>query len=327
MVLNALLALPEYAQLNAFEKQVLEYTALFHDIAKPQTLTYDEHNRIRNPRHASIGANLVRQILDKENYAFSFILAVHYAVLFHGHPFHVFGQENPVRNVITTSLLTSNKLLYIFAKADLLGRICGDQAEMQYKLDLFRELCLENDCWDRPKTFASDYDRFYYFNVNDSYPDTELYSRYDLDIYLMSGLPAAGKDAYIAGRWYGEDALPVISLDDIREELDISPTDNQGRVVQQAKEQSKEYCRRRQSFVWNATNISRNMRSTLINLWRPYHPRIHIIFIFKPLNRTLHDNREREKADKIPNGKILAMHEKLQFPSILECHHLDIVVH
>ncbi len=206
----------------------------------------------------------------------------------------------------------------------MLGRICGDPNDMLYKLELFKEFCLENNIYDQPKKFSSAYDRFYYFNVNDSYPDTELYHQYTYDIYMMCGLPASGKDSYIQGRW-GEE-LPIISLDDIREELDIAPTENQGRVIQLAREKSKEYCRKKQSFIWNATNITKNMRSQLIQTWLPYHPKINIVFLFKNINDALRDNTGREKEYKIANSKILAMHEKVQFPTVLECHTLETIV-
>jgi putative nucleotidyltransferase with HDIG domain len=323
LVLNALLNLEEYQQLSKFEQQVLEYTALFHDIAKPVTYTLTDNNRISHPRHAAIGANMARQILDKEHYQFPFIAAVYYMVFYHGYPFWLLEKENPLKSAISTSLLTSNKLLYIFAKADLLGRICGDEADMMYRLELFKEFCLEHHIYDKPKTFNSAYDRFYYFNINDSYPDTELYHQYDYDIYMMCGLPASGKDSYIHQRW-GED-LPVISLDDIREELDIAPTENQGRVIQLARQKSKEYCRKKQSFIWNATNITKNMRAQLIQTWLPYHPKINIVFLFKNINEALRDNTAREKEYKISSSKILAMHEKVQFPSVLECHTLEVV--
>lgn len=324
MVLNALLTLEEYRHLSAYEKQILEYTTIFHDIAKPATFTLVDDNRITHPRHGSIGANIARQILDKENYRFPFIAAVYYTVLYHGYPFWLLEKENPLRSVITTSLLTSNKLLYIFAKADLLGRVCGDASEMLYKLELFKEFCLEHGCFETPKSFTSGYDRFYYFNINDSYPDTQLYHQYGFDIYMMCGLPASGKDSYIHRRW-GEE-LPIISLDQIREELHIAPTGNQGRVIQLAREKSKEYCRKKQSFIWNATNISRNMRSQLIDTWLPYHPKINIIFLFKNINQVLTDNAGREKEFKITSSKILTMHQKVQFPTIMECHQLEVVL-
>ena len=323
LVLNTLLNLPEYRELSAFEKKVLEYTAIFHDIAKPVTYTVLDDNRITHPRHASVGASMARQMLDKENYKFNFISAVYYTVFYHGYPFWLLEKENPLKSVITTSLLTSNKLLYIFAKADLLGRVCKDPDDMLYKLELFKEFCLENHIYDKPKQFQAAYDRFYYFNLNDSYPDTQLFHQYDYTIYMLSGLPASGKDSYIHQRW-GEE-LPIISLDDIREELDIGPTENQGRVIQLAREKSKEYCRRKQSFIWNATNITKNMRAQLIQTWLPYHPKINIIFLFKNINDVLRDNTGREKEYKISNDKIMSMHERVQFPTVLECHTLEVV--
>ncbi|MBC7920478.1 MAG: AAA family ATPase [Ferruginibacter sp.] len=323
MVLHALLDLEEFGKLSDFDQQVLVHVAILHDVAKPDTLTVDDQGRIANPKHAGVGANVARKILDTNNHSFRFIAAVYYTILFHGYPFWILEKANPRRSVIQTSLLTNNHLLYVFAKADLRGRVCDDAEEMRYKLDLFREWCLENGCYDRPKVFKSAYDRFHYFNVDDSYPDTELYHQYAFEIYMLSGLPASGKDHYVHA--HVDSATPVISLDDIREELDIDPTGNQGRVVQLAKERSKEFCRKKQSFVWNATNISRNMRSTLIATWLPYHPKIHIVFVFKNINQTLRDNAGREREDKISNQKIMALFEKVQFPSILECHTLEVV--
>jgi putative nucleotidyltransferase with HDIG domain len=323
LVLHALLALEEFSMLNDFDQQVLIYTAIFHDVAKPDTLTIDAEGRITNPRHARLGANIARKILDINNHPFRFVAAVYHTILFHGYPFWTLEKENPLKSIIETSLVTSNHLLYLFAKADLLGRVCHDAADMEYKLELFRELCLENGCYDRPKVFKSDYDRFYYFNVDDSYPDTELYHEYPFEIFMLSGLPASGKDHYIHSH-FGAD-LPVISLDDIREELDIDPTDNQGRVIQLAKEKSKEYCRQKQSFVWNATNLSRTRRNTLITTWLPYHPKINIVFIFKNIAQVLRNNTAREKEFKIPNKKIMTMFEQVQFPTMVECHTLEII--
>ena len=51
---------------------------------------------------------------------------------------------------------------------------------------------------------------------------------------------------------------PVISLDKMRNERGISPTDKtgNGQVIQEAKEQARVYLRRQESFVWNATNTT-----------------------------------------------------------------------
>ena len=322
MVLNALVELPEFQELTAYEQRLLEYTALFHDICKPDTMEIWGDGRISNPRHALKGANLVRQILDKENEPLDFIRRVHYLVRFHGYPFHVINRRNPLRDAIYLSLLSDNKLLYIFAKADLLGRICNTHDEMLYNLELFREFSIENNIFGESKAFASDYDRFHYFNVDESYPDTQLYDVTAFDIYLLCGLPAAGKDTYL--RTHLTD-LPHVHLDAIRQEFDIDPTDNQGQVIQVSRERSKELCRKKQSFVWNATNITAQIRSTLIGMWLPYKPKIHIVYIYKNINQTLRDNAAREETAQVPLHKIMQMFERFEFPDVTECHRLSIV--
>ncbi|MCU0393983.1 MAG: AAA family ATPase [Thermoflexibacter sp.] len=317
MVLNALLALPEFEQCSDFEKEVLIYTALFHDVCKPDTIEISAEGRISNPRHAAKGANLVRQILDKEKFDFEMISKVFYMVYYHGYPLRFFDKEQPLKSAIKLSLLANNHLLYIFAKADLLGRICEDSEKLMYDLDCFKEFCLENGIYNAPKQFHSDFDRFYYFNQDDSFPDTQIFHQFDFEIFMMVGIPASGKDTYIKKNFAH---LPIISLDQLRQEMKVKPTDNQGAVIQAAKEKSKEFCRRKQSFVWNATNITKNMRSTLVGLWLPYNPKINMVFTYKNIDKTLKDNEEREQENKIPNSKIVDLFAKLEFPDLTECH-------
>lgn len=319
MVLNALLSLPEFGQLTDFEQEILVYTALFHDVCKPDTIEISPDERISNPRHATKGANLVRQILDKEDFDYELISKVFYMVYYHGYPLRFFEKEQPLKSAIKMSLLANNQLLYLFAKADLLGRVCEDSDSLFYNLECFKEYCVENGIYDRPKQFHADFDRFYYFNQDDSFPDTQIFHQFDFEVFMMVGLPASGKDTYIKKHLTH---LPVISLDQIRVEMKVKPTDNQGIVIQYAKEKSKEFCRQKRSFVWNATNITKNMRSTLVSLWLPYNPKINMVFTYKNIDKTLKDNELREQENKIPNAKILHLFEKLEFPDITECHSL-----
>ncbi|NEQ66264.1 MAG: hypothetical protein F6K21_12315 [Symploca sp. SIO2D2] len=43
------------------------------------------------------------------------------------------------------------------------------------------------------------------------------------------------------------------------------------------------YLRNQQSFVWNETNLSRQLRSTLINLFTNYQGRIPFIYILEAI--------------------------------------------
>jgi len=85
----------------------------------------------------------------------------------------------------------------------------------------------------------------------------------------MCALPGSGKDTYINAQMSG---LPVVSIDDIRRKNKVKRGDSkgEGRAIQEAKELAKEYMRKEQSFIWNATNITRDMRSKLIGEFEEY---------------------------------------------------------
>ena len=92
----------------------------------------------------------------------------------------------------------------------------------------------------------------------------------------MSGLPGSGKDTWIA-RHASE--LPQISLDTIREETGAEPTGNQGAVVQAAREKARVLLRSGDDFVWNATNLSREIRGQVVDLLTAYDARLKIVYV------------------------------------------------
>lgn len=83
----------------------------------------------------------------------------------------------------------------------------------------------------------------------------------------LCGLPGSGKDTWLSRN---RSELPVVSLDDIRGELDVDPTDNQGEVVQLARERCREFLRSKTSFAFNATNILKLTRGRWIDLQRAW---------------------------------------------------------
>jgi len=139
-------------------------------------------------------------------------------------------------------------------------------------------------------------------------------------VYMICGLPGSGKDTYIKNHlnW-----LPVISLDEIRKELNIKPTDNQGLVIQTAKEKAREYMRNGEDFIWNATNITRKMRLSLISLFNDYNSYITIKFIYKPLNVILEQNKNREHM--VPEKVIYKLYNKMEIPTQNESHKTIII--
>ncbi|HEY7022320.1 MAG TPA: AAA family ATPase, partial [Ktedonobacterales bacterium] len=147
------------------------------------------------------------------------------------------------------------------------------------------------------------------------------YAAYDdtvCEVTLMSGLPGAGKDTWI-GRHVPD--LPVISLDAIRRELKVTPADDQGAVAALAKSRARELLRRQQSFIWNATNITRALRTALIDLYAAYHARIRIVYVDAPWKVILRRNQERESS--VPEPVIARMLRKLEVPDLTEAHTVE----
>jgi predicted kinase len=202
----------------------------------------------------------------------------------------------------------------------VLGRVCPDASDFLDRIALFGDLCREQNCLTNPKTFESDHHRFVYFNGNGDFS----YVPYDdtkCEVTLMSGLPAAGKDYWVSHHIGG---LPVISLDDLRSEMEIDPADGQGSVVNAAKEKAREYLRQGQGFIWNATNLSRELRQQLIALFANYKARVRVVYVECPPD-TLY-LRNRSRACPVPVAVIGRMLEKWEVPTISESHALQLAV-
>ncbi|HEV2235139.1 MAG TPA: AAA family ATPase, partial [Ktedonobacterales bacterium] len=176
----------------------------------------------------------------------------------------------------------------------------------------------EQACLTQPYAFASDHSRFIYFRDPTK---AAAYTAYDdtiCEVTLLSGLPGTGKDTWIARHATDQ---PVIALDAIRRELRVAPTDDQGAVAALAKSRAREMLRRKQSFIWNATNITHAARATLIELFAAYHARIRIVYLDAPWDVILRRNQER--AARVPEPVIARMLRKLEVPDLTEAHQVD----
>ena len=316
MVAAALTALPEYQALDVQAQHILFAAALLHDVEKRSTTTTEERDgkmRIVSPRHAKKGEYSARQILYRDLAApFAVREAVAKLVRWHGLPLWAIEKTHPAHAAIATSLQVNTAWLALLAKADLLDKIA-----------LFQALCEENRCWGAPFTFASHHARYYYLNHPESTPDYQPYDDFRCDVYLMSALPGSGKDTYIARHLAG---LPVLSLDDIRRANRIEPTDKKGngRVIQLAKEQARVHLRAGESFVFNATNLTRELRGKWTQLFANYRARIHLIYLEVPWPQLLQQNKQREYS--VPEDVIRHLLGKLEMPGYDEAHGVEYVI-
>jgi len=325
MVLEALQNMEEFKTLSEQEQEIVWTAALMHDIEKRSTTITDENGNIVSPGHAKKGAVTTRQILYRDfSVPFKIREEIVGLVRYHGLPLWVFEKTNPVQALLKASLEVNTNLLAMLAKADVLGRICTDKDELLYKIDLFKELAVEYDCWGKPKHFASDLSRFQYFRKDDRHPGFESFDDTKTTVIMMCGIAGSGKDFYI-GKHYP--SLPVVSLDDMRRKAKISYGDSKGngRIIQAAKEQAKEYLRNAVPFIWNATNITFQMREQLVELFEPYKPRIKMVYIETSYSKLTAQNKDRESA--IPHQAVERMIDKLEVPKLWEAMEVEYVTH
>ncbi|MEI6949009.1 AAA family ATPase [Paraflavisolibacter sp. H34] len=323
MVLRALEELEGWRQLPPQDRQVLWAAALLHDVEKRSTTVREPDGSLTSKGHAKKGALTARILLYRDEPAPFFLREqVCALVRYHGLPLWALEKPDPVKAVLEASLQVNTKLLALLAEADVRGRVSADQEELLYKIGLFRLLCEEHGCWGQPRAFATPNARFWYFHKEDSYPGYVPFDEFRSRVVLLSGLPGAGKDTYA---WHHYRDWPVISLDDIRRELKISPLDKNGtgKVVQLAKERARTYLRAGDNFVWNATNITRSKRQQLMDLFLTYKAFVTLVYVEVPCYRLYVQNSEREAV--LPAAAIDRMIERLEVPQPQEAH--EVVYH
>ena len=183
------------------------------------------------------------------------------------------------------------------------------------KIELSAELAREAGVYGQPYPYPSAYTEYAHLSGRNVAPDYALYDDTWGQVILMAGLPGTGKDTWI--REHCKD-LPMISLDAIRKEFRIKPTDPQTKVVQIAKERAKEYLRKKQPFVWNATNITETIRQQQIDLFVAYGASVRIVYLETEWMEELRRNEERK--ERVPEGAIANMMKKMSLPERAEAH-------
>jgi predicted kinase len=276
----------------------------------------DSDGRITAAGHAKKGAATAQQILYRSgNTPFSIREAIVGLVRHHGLPIWIFEKPNPQQMLLKASFEVNTAWVYLLAKADMLGRVCQDQADMLYRIELFKELCIENDCWGKPKVFASELSKFSYFRKEEQAIDYEVFDNTKAEAVLLVGVAGAGKDTY-CNKYFKDHA--VVSLDALRREQNVTYGDSvgNGRIIQEGKELAKSYLRQQISFVWNATNLTRQMRESLIDLFASYGAKVKIVYIEAPYRQLIAQNKNRQYA--IPSNAVERMIDKLEVPKLWE---------
>ena len=318
MVCAELTRLDEWPALSLHDRLVLIFTALFHDAAKPLTSQIDpETGRVTSPKHAVKGEQLARSVLRDLECDLETREEIARLVRYHGRPAFLLERADPNHEVVSLSWLVSHRLLYLFAVADTRGRQTASMSRPEENLHFWKLTAEELGCFDRPYDFANAQARFLYYRQTSPSRFFVPHEDYRCTVTMMAGLPGSGKDTWLATH---RRDLPIVALDEIRQELDVDATENQGDVVQLARERCREFLRSRTSFAFNATNLLRQTRSRWIDLFADYGARVDLVYIEPSLERVLAQNRQRERS--VPEAVIRELARKCEPPTWTEGHGL-----
>jgi predicted kinase len=321
MVVEALSEMPAWRALDAPEREIVFAAALLHDVAKPSCTKAEADGRITARGHSIRGAVLARRLLWQMDVPFAQREAVCALVRHHQAPFFLIERDDANRMARTISQTARCDHLALVAEADARGRRCADPRRLLDNIALFRELCDECACLAGPAPFPSAHSRLLYLRGDSSDPHYLPHEAFRMDVVVMSGLPGAGKDWWVRknlGHW------PLVSLDQIRHELDVAPSDSQGEVVAQARELAREHLRLGRGFVWNATNLSQRLRTTVVNLLLGYSARVRIVYVEVPAMTLRTQNRARPTV--VPDAIIDRLLERWEVPEPGEAHEISYVV-
>lgn len=325
LVVEALLGATAWRELPQSDRATLFWAALLHDVAKPATTRIDPEGRVTAPGHSRRGQIMARRILWRMRVPYAQREQICHLVTHHQRPLYLIERESPERLLHEISYQTRCDLLAILAEADVRGRTCPDSDRLLDAIALFREMARALDCLDRPRDFASAHSRFLYFRKPGRSADYAAYDDWPGEATLLCGLPASGKDTWL-NTWLAANARgqAIIGLDDLREELDFDPGDAQGAVVSAGRERARVALRAGQPLVWNATNLSRDRRRGLIDLFADYRAKVRVVYCEAEEQETLRRNAARERS--VPAKAFVRMLDHWEPPDLTECHALDVVL-
>ncbi len=331
MVCETLICLDEYKKLDKLEQLIVFLGCLFHDIGKINC-TRVVDGQITSIGHPLKGSMQLREYLwkdlslcgTKKDQQVRETLC--FLVKYHSVPIWELNNQ-ALKRLIKISLnqeltnLFNLKLLTILAKADVLGRISDSKEEHLDNISIFIQMAKELDCYDKPFKFCNAYTKQQYFKKEDMWYYQSLYDPTWKEVILLCGLPGTGKDTYI-NKYYKNSH--VISLDDIREELDVKPIEDQGKVVSVAINKAKEFLREKTPFIWNATNLTNMVRNKLLELFNDYQAKVKIIFLETSYKNNVIRNKNRQKVvDEKVIHQLLA---KINMPESYEAQEVEWII-
>jgi predicted kinase len=228
-----------YSRFSRQYKFILLFVALFHDIGKGKCLIED--GKCLSQGHNLFSERLTRTLLWDIGYENREMICE----LVFQHDLHCVALEMKERRLkshlskMSEWLRYNIDLLFLVFRADVNGSISNEPRLLG---DIEKRIinCLKQN---------------------------------DFTVYIMCGLPGAGKDTYIKNNL---SELPMVSRDG---EKGRGTDEEEKSVTIQENKQILNYCENRESFVVNNTHLKLKYRKQLIDSISKYGPKIIIVYV------------------------------------------------
>jgi predicted kinase len=331
MVLDYMHGMDEYKSLTDYEKNILAFACVLHDVGKTVT-TKRIKRQWFSPNHDLRGAELARYSLWTDYKlagtmdVLSFREAVSLLVQHHETPltFQNVLKQGDAESSFAVKSLASNGILvndFTLELLGVLGLAISTTAEETDACNRFMETAEKNGCLREPPKFADETSRFAFLSRKSHDAAAVVTDDTWGEIVMMAGLPGTGKDTWI-GRNHPE--LPMISLDEIRKEIHVLPTEPQEPVVTLAYSRARDFLRSHTPFLWNATNITTDIRNRQLSMFMRYGASVRIVYLETSVDEQYRRNRNRVAV--VPEEAVTRMRRHLVLPTILEARRVDYIM-
>ena len=244
---------------------------------------------------------------------------------FHQYPkkLVIFEEGNPEYAFKLLTENTSGKYFYFLELADMRGRETIDYEEQIEYMELFKEYCLEFNCFET----NSNIDNEIRNTILEVYPEeTEnslsylvgktkkrwsegnkvdphvIYNKYYehkdkySNFYVLCGLSGSGKSTVVKKLTSKNDDIKIVELDQLRlkhKEKRNNRREIDGKVRQESKELIKQYIREGYDVIFDACNLRKDFRKIVCDLAEEYYAKTILILMDTPLSQCIKNDRDR----------------------------------
>lgn len=321
------------------ETKLLMTAALFHDIGKGVTTTFKKGNW-HAYGHEIEGEKITRRLLWDEGYEFR--EAVCQLVRWHMEPLRIFEGKEQLEKIAKLSKCVNIRNVCMLKHCDIDGSYQDDEVskEADYvKLEDLSNIASHMGCLAMPTKIP--FEREYnYKHVGDT--------RKEIKLYMMIGLPGAGKDTWITEQlWKAEedeiltDSLgnPIIpttpensvmlSRDDLRAELGfckkgekiVGSKYQEDKVTKEFNDRMKKAADEGKDIIIDGINLKKEYRVRAVEMLSNYRVKVYYVYVEASALKVNIDRR----AGQIGADVFKGMLERFEWPTYEEYDNLYII--